>query len=191
MALPSVDSDKAFAVQLQVESVDSSCSFLLFFFVCPLREDEKPTPLQYFQTKDPLNNRKYVSIQNALLYTTSLGERRIRVATVCLPVTSSLSDLFKHADVDAVVTLMSKMGGCHINLALTLLSLSNLVHHLPAVEKALVTKLSDARQAVLHKCIDILSVYRSVSPLWYQETFLNFPFPLPLCQDVICIAKYK
>jgi len=110
MALPSVDSDKAFAVQLQVES-----------------------------TKDPLNNRKYVSIQNALLYTTSLGERRIRVATVCLPVTSSLSDLFKHADVDAVVTLMSKM----------------------AVEKALVTKLSDARQAVLHKCIDILSVYRT------------------------------
>lgn len=60
--------------------------------------------------KDPLNDRKYLSIQNALLYTTSQGERRIRVATLCLPVTSSLSDLFKFADVDAVVALTSKMG---------------------------------------------------------------------------------
>ncbi len=35
-----------------------------------------------------------------------------RVFTICLPVTSSLADLFKLADVDAVVTVMSKMGKC-------------------------------------------------------------------------------
>lgn len=130
MALPTVDSDKAFAVQLQVDSV-----------------------------KDPLNDRKYVSIQNALLYTTSQGERRIRVATVCLPVTSSLSDLFKFADVDAVVALTSKM----------------------AVEKVLMTKLSDARQAVLHKCIDILSVYRaSFASAGTSSTQLVLPESLKL-----------
>jgi protein transport protein SEC24 len=90
------------------------------------------------QLKDPINS-KYVSVQNALLYTTSLGERRIRVSTLCLPVTNSLSDLFKFADVDAIVSLTAKM----------------------AVEKALSTKLSDARQALLNKCVDILTVYRS------------------------------
>ncbi|KAL6066051.1 Protein transport protein Sec24B [Balamuthia mandrillaris] len=92
-----------------------------------------------FQLAEAFTTTKYVSIQNALLYTTSFGERRIRVATVCLPVTSSLSDLFKFADVDAIVTLTTKM----------------------AIEKALTSKLSDTRQALLNKCIDILSVYRS------------------------------
>jgi hypothetical protein len=117
-----------------------------------------------------------VSIQNALLYTTSQGERRIRVATVCLPVTSSLSDLFKFADVDAVVALTSKMGTRDAPLCVSCVcvccgeSLHSLTRPLvvswsgmrwyTAVEKVLMTKLSDARQAVLHKCIDILSVYR-------------------------------
>ena len=40
-------------------------------------------------------------MQAALLYTTSSGERRIRVHTVQLPVTSGLNALYEAADIDA------------------------------------------------------------------------------------------
>ncbi len=52
------------------------------------------------------------SIQAALLYTNSRGERRIRVMTRCIPVTQSLADIFKHAHSPAVVNLLTKMGMC-------------------------------------------------------------------------------
>lgn len=39
-----------------------------------------------------------------------LGERRIRVHTLCLPVVSSLSDVYAGADVQAVVCLLANMG---------------------------------------------------------------------------------
>ncbi|OAD80932.1 hypothetical protein PHYBLDRAFT_17480, partial [Phycomyces blakesleeanus NRRL 1555(-)] len=40
--------------------------------------------------------------QTALIYTTSSGERRIRVMTLCLPVTKSLSELYARADQVAI-----------------------------------------------------------------------------------------
>ena len=64
------------------------------------------------QISETLTASRYVSIQNALLYTTSSGERRIRVATVCLPVTATLADLFRFADLTSVVALTAKMGTC-------------------------------------------------------------------------------
>ncbi len=39
-----------------------------------------------------------------------VGERRIRVHTMCLPVTSSLADVFSGADQKAIVGLLGKMG---------------------------------------------------------------------------------
>lgn len=38
------------------------------------------------------------------------GERRIRVHTLCLPVASSLSDIFAGADVQAITALLASMG---------------------------------------------------------------------------------
>jgi len=129
MALPAVDSDKGFGVQMQIS--------------------------------ETLTASRYVSVQNALLYTTSSGERRIRVATVCLPVTATLADLFRFADLSAVVGLTAKM----------------------AVEKALKFKLSDARQALMNKCVDILAAYRTsfssasttTTQLVLPETLKNLP----------------
>ncbi|KAI9025020.1 hypothetical protein CLU79DRAFT_699971, partial [Phycomyces nitens] len=51
-------------------------------------EAEICTPASFFQT--------------ALIYTTSSGERRIRVMTLYLPVTKSLSELYAHADQVAI-----------------------------------------------------------------------------------------
>ena len=44
----------------------------------------------------------------------SSGERRIRVHTLGLPITNKLADLYATADVQAVATLLTKMGQCFI-----------------------------------------------------------------------------
>ncbi len=48
-------------------------------------------------------------IQVALLYTTSSGERRLRVHTVSVPSTNSLTQLYMHTDTPAVMNLFTRM----------------------------------------------------------------------------------
>lgn len=50
-----------------------------------------------------------VCFQAALLYTSSKGERRIRVHTMCLPVTANLTDVINSADQQCIVGLLAKM----------------------------------------------------------------------------------
>lgn len=52
----------------------------------------------------------YQEILQNDLYLFLLGERRIRVHTLCLPVVSSLADVYAGADVQAVVCLLANMG---------------------------------------------------------------------------------
>ncbi|ORZ09707.1 protein transporter SEC24 [Lobosporangium transversale] len=80
-----------------------------------------------------------VCFQTALLHTSSSGERRIRVLTLALPVTTSLSELYMSADQVAIATLLS----CK------------------AVERGMNSKLDDARDALTNKCVDILGVYKT------------------------------
>ncbi|XP_031730054.1 protein transport protein Sec24A-like isoform X3 [Anarrhichthys ocellatus] len=60
--------------------------------------------------EENLDDMQVVSFQAALLYTSSKGERRIRVHTLCLPVVNSLSDIFAGADVQAITGLLACMG---------------------------------------------------------------------------------
>jgi hypothetical protein len=39
-----------------------------------------------------------------------LGERRIRVHTLSLPVSSNLTEIYSNADQEAIVSLVAKMG---------------------------------------------------------------------------------
>ncbi|KAL0490170.1 protein transport protein SEC24 [Acrasis kona] len=48
-------------------------------------------------------------MQCAVLYTSSDGERRIRVHNICLPITSNLADLYKSADTPATINLMARI----------------------------------------------------------------------------------
>lgn len=48
-------------------------------------------------------------MQTALLYTTSGGERRIRVHTIRIPTTGQIADVFASVDEDAMVCLMAKI----------------------------------------------------------------------------------
>lgn len=80
----------------------------------------------------------FVVFQTAVLHTTSFGERRIRVVTLALPTTNSMSELFGSVDQIALTTLLANK----------------------AVERSLQAKIEDARDAVTNKLVDILGVYK-------------------------------
>jgi len=48
-------------------------------------------------------------LQVAVLYTSSSGQRRIRVHNLVLPITGELSDMYKDADIDATMNLLAKV----------------------------------------------------------------------------------
>ncbi|XP_068650337.1 protein transport protein SEC24 A-like [Aristolochia californica] len=108
LALPAVDCDKAFAMQLALE------------------ETLLTTQVVYFQV--------------ALLYTSSSGERRIRVHTAAAPVVSELSEMYRYADCGAIVSVLSRLG----------------------IEKTLSSKLEDARHAVQLRIVKGLKEYRNL-----------------------------
>ncbi|KAF7726762.1 COPII subunit [Apophysomyces ossiformis] len=80
-----------------------------------------------------------VCFQTALLHTTCFGERRIRVITLCLPVTNSIAELYGSADQQAIIAYLANKG----------------------VERALTSKLDDARDAITNKVVDLLGVYKT------------------------------
>ncbi|XP_043672934.1 protein transport protein Sec24A isoform X2 [Vespula pensylvanica] len=88
--------------------------------------------------EESLTETQNVCFQAALLYTSSKGERRIRVHTLCLPVVSSLIDILHSADQQCIIGLLSKM----------------------AVDRSQQSSLSDARDALINVAIDVLSAYK-------------------------------
>ncbi|XP_038833714.1 protein transport protein Sec24A-like isoform X2 [Salvelinus namaycush] len=119
--------------------------------------------------EENLVDMQSVSFQAALLYTSSKGERRIRVHTMCLPVVNSLSDIFAGADVQAITCLLASM----------------------AVDRSVTASLSDARDAMTNASIDSLTSFRT-SVLTIQQPGLLAPaclrlFPL----YILALLKQK
>jgi protein transport protein SEC24 len=79
-----------------------------------------------------------ITIQAALLYTTSTGERRICVHTLAKPVTTSMSDLFRGLDVHTVTNMMAKT----------------------ALDQALRTGIPMARRHLHKTVVDVIRGYR-------------------------------
>ncbi|EFO26433.2 Sec23/Sec24 trunk domain-containing protein [Loa loa] len=78
--------------------------------------------------------------QAAVLYTSSRGDRRIRIHTLCLPVTKDLSTIFSQFDVKCAVSLLSKM----------------------AVERTFMgVSLTDSREAMVNTVVDVFGAYNS------------------------------
>lgn len=88
--------------------------------------------------EESLADVKSVCFQAALLYTSSKAERRIRVHTLCIPVTSSLSEVMYSADSQCIVGLLAKM----------------------AVDRSLTSSLSDARDAFINATVDIFQAFK-------------------------------
>ncbi|XP_063148369.1 protein transport protein Sec24A isoform X2 [Candoia aspera] len=119
--------------------------------------------------EESLTDMQVVCFQSALLYTSSKGERRIRVHTLCLPVVSQLSDVYLGADVQAITGLLANM----------------------AVDRSVSASLSDARDALVNAVIDSLSAYRS-SVLTNQQPGLMAPASLRLFPlFILALLKQK
>lgn len=59
-----------------------------------------------------LDDRQMAYVQVAALYTSSSGERRVRLLNLCLRITSLIGNVFRYADFDASVTMFYKEGAC-------------------------------------------------------------------------------
>ena len=81
-------------------------------------------------------------MQAGLLYTTTDGERRIRVITKCCPITEQVSELYASADLDACMNLISKL----------------------AISKALEEGVTKAQAAIKESCVDTLVKYLRAYP---------------------------
>ncbi|KAG5179019.1 Sec23/Sec24 trunk domain-containing protein [Tribonema minus] len=79
-----------------------------------------------------------ISIQAALLYTTSTGERRIRVHNVALPVKTVCQEIFNSVSIDALCNLVAKQ----------------------ALDVALTSGLDAARARIQDVCVEILRATR-------------------------------
>ncbi len=60
--------------------------------------------------EETLTDTPTVCFQAAVLYTSSKGERRIRIHTYCLPVSKNINELVNGADQEAIIGLVAKMG---------------------------------------------------------------------------------
>lgn len=94
-----------------------------------------PTP----QCRGPAGDAAFVQV--AYLYTSSQGERRIRVATLPLPVADSPAAVYSSIDGDCLVAALAKM----------------------TADKLLTAKVTDAREALLAKAVAILAAYRATT----------------------------
>ncbi|CEG45436.1 coatomer copii [Plasmopara halstedii] len=97
---------------------------------------------------DALLTSSTISVQAGLLYTNSGGERRIRVHTVCIPVTKLFAELFHQVDQDALCNIMAKH----------------------ALEIALKTGLDSGRSLLQTQCVDIVRAYRSSGVYGAKQT---------------------
>ncbi|XP_014678534.1 PREDICTED: protein transport protein Sec24B-like [Priapulus caudatus] len=107
---------------------------------------------------DDLKDHSVICFQAALLYTSSRGERRIRVHTMCLPTTSSLTDVYASADQQAIVGLVAKM----------------------AVDRSLTGSLKDSREAFINVCTDVVSAYGQTMSSSQRYGTVTLPYSLRL-----------
>ncbi|CAB3409479.1 unnamed protein product [Caenorhabditis bovis] len=82
---------------------------------------------------------QYVCFQSALLYTSSKGDRRIRVHTMCLPTTGDLLQLYNNFDLKATVSYLSKIG----------------------IERSMCgAAIADSREALVNAVVDSVGAYQ-------------------------------
>ncbi|KAK5666067.1 COPII coat Sec23p-Sfb3p heterodimer component [Batrachochytrium dendrobatidis] len=86
-----------------------------------------------------LDEKQDAHIQAALLYTTSDGQRRVRVHNLSLPTTSQLTNVFRFAEMDTSVNFFAR----------------------EAIQNAFNSPLKTLRDQISARCVKILASYRS------------------------------
>ncbi|CAA2986321.1 transport Sec24-like At3g07100 [Olea europaea subsp. europaea] len=120
--------------------------------------------------EETLLTTQTVYFQVALLYTSSSGERRIRVHTAAVPVVTNLGEMYRLADTGAIISLFSRL----------------------AIEKTLSHKLEEARNAIQLRIVKALREYRNLyavqhrlaGRIIYPESLKFLPlYGLALCKS--------
>lgn len=109
--------------------------------------------------EESLTDCNLACFQAAVLYTSSRGERRIRVHTLSLPVTALLQDILGSIDQEAVVGLLCKM----------------------AVDRSLSSSVVDARDALVNACQDLVQAFRATLSAGQASGGL----PIPHCARLV------
>ena len=103
----------------------------------PSCDADKGYAVQISHDEGALTNSQ-ASFQCALLYTNNMGERRIRVHTLGVPVVSDMASMYKYADAAASMSLVARL----------------------CAEKALMGTLEECRQLASRRLVDCLREYR-------------------------------
>ncbi|GFP97984.1 protein transport protein sec24-like at3g07100 [Phtheirospermum japonicum] len=128
--------------------------------------------------EDTLLTTQTVYFQVALLYTSSSGERRIRVHTAAAPVVADLGEMYRLADTGAIISLFSRL----------------------AIEKTLSTKLEEARNAIQLRIVKALREYKNLyavqhrlsGRMIYPESLKFLPlYGLALCKSIPLRGGYS
>ncbi|KAA8515259.1 hypothetical protein F0562_018511 [Nyssa sinensis] len=123
-----------------------------------------------FSLEETLLTTQIVYFQVALLFTSSSGERRIRVHTAAAPVVADLGEMYRQADTGAIVSLFCRL----------------------AIEKTLSYKLEEARNFVQQRIVKALREYRNLysvqhrlgGRMIYPESLKFLPlYSLALCKS--------
>ncbi|KAJ7486667.1 protein transporter SEC24 [Mycena latifolia] len=120
-----------------------------------------------FQIDEPLAGPLAV-FQAGLLYTTSSGERRIRVLTLALPTTSVTAEVYASADVRALVTLVTKQ----------------------MVQRPSVLALEDRRDKILRLLTDMCTAYMAARNSPNSELKLLLPANLRML-PILLLGLFK
>jgi len=124
----------------------------------PVVDPDKAFAIQ-ISHEDQIVTSNTTYMQCALLYTSSSGERRIRVHTMAIPVVADVAELYKAADGAACAALLAKLG----------------------VEKTRSATLKDSRGAVQLKTVNVMREYRMMySAHLHAHNKLIFPEALKL-----------
>ncbi|XP_059096851.1 protein transport protein Sec24A-like [Tigriopus californicus] len=100
--------------------------------------------------EDDLRDSREVCFQAALLYTSSKGERRIRVHTICLPTTTNVSEVINGADQEAIVGMLAKFGA----------------------DRALSGSIPDAKEGMVVANLDAFETYKTYSSMGHPTGLL-------------------
>ncbi|KAL1539716.1 Protein transport protein Sec24A [Salvia divinorum] len=128
--------------------------------------------------EETLLTTQTVYFQVALLYTSSSGERRIRVHTAAAPVVNDLGEMYRLADTGAIISLFSRL----------------------AIEKTLSSKLEEARNGIQHRIVKALREYRNLyavqhrlsGRMIYPESLKFLPlYGLALCKSLPLRGGYS
>ncbi|KAG5567534.1 hypothetical protein RHGRI_002916 [Rhododendron griersonianum] len=170
LALPAVDCDKAYAMQLGLEEALLTAQ-TVYFQVALLY------PLTYISKNFNSPITRACNCGSCLLekllirYTSSSGERRIRVHTAAAPIVTDLGEMYRRADTGAIISLLSRL----------------------AIEKTLSYKLEEARNSVQQRIVKALREYRNLyavqhrlgGRMIYPESLKLLPlYGLALCKSI-------